>query len=214
METIKTSASSSKTSSTITLKDDLKGLTTSQKEELAAQIGELLVEQILESVAVSKSPVTGDSFARLSKDYADKKKSETGSSAPNLDLTGSMLTSLDYKISGDKLELGVFGEDAGKADGHNNFSGKSKLPTRQFLPKSGESFDKSIVSLVSDTIDQYKADNMSFKSKELKQVETKSDLYELLKDKLGDKSRSELKKLVLSSELSAELDAFDLLDLL
>jgi hypothetical protein len=165
-------------------------------------------------VADSKSPVDGSSFQALSKDYGDKKQTETGSRKPNLDLTGEMLNSLDYKIVGDKLEIGVYGEDAPKADGHNNFSGKSKLPKRQFLPESGQAFDDSIKSLIADTVEQYKADNLELKAKDLKQVETKSDLYDLLKEYLGDYERARLKELVLSSELAAQLDEYDLLGLL
>ena len=37
-------------------------------------------------------------------------------------------------------------EEQGKADGHNNFSGESKLPTRQFIPKDNQSFRPDIKS--------------------------------------------------------------------
>lgn len=214
METTKTTVSKSKTASTLNLSEDIRGLDRSQKDELLSQIGELLVEQILSSVADSKSPVNGNSFAPLSKDYATIKKAETGSSKPNLDLTGSMLQSLDFNVSGNNIEIGVFGEDAGKADGHNNFSGSSKLPTRQFLPDTGEEFDKSIMSLISDTVDQYKADNLQLDPKELETIESKAELYNYLSDVLGDLTMSELKDLVLSSEMAVTLEEFNLLDLL
>ncbi len=211
---MKTTATSNKTTSTISLKNELLGFTKDQKEEVLSEIGELLVVKVLESVADSRSPIDGSSFARLSDEYAKKKKAEPGSDKPNLDLTGSMLTSLDFKIVNDKIELGVYGEDAGKADGHNNFSGKSKLPKRQFLPDKGEAFENSIMSLISDTIEQYRADNSTFNPKVLDTIESKDDLYNYLSEVLGDFERKKLKSLVLSSELSTSLDEFGLLDLL
>lgn len=173
-----------------------------------------MIEQTLSYVAESKSPVDGSSFKKLSKEYGAIKKAETGSDDPNLDLTGSMLTSLEFKVSGDKIELGVYGSDAGKADGHNNFSGKSKLPRRQFLPDKGEAFESSIMQLVSDTVAAYKADNATLKPKQLEAIDSKAGLYDYLQEVLGDYSRAELKRLVLSSELSVALDEFDLLGLL
>lgn len=219
---MKTTATSNKTTSTISLKNELLGLSKDQKDEVLSEIGELLVVKVLESVADSRSPIDGKKFEPLKKpdkdgkggEYRAFKLKETGSDNPNLDLTGDMLTSLDFKIVNDKIELGVYGEDAGKADGHNNFSGKSKLPKRQFLPDKGEAFEDSIMSLISDTIDQYKADNATLSSKELKTIETKEDLYKYLAEVLGDYERSKLKSMVLSSELSVSLDDFDLLDLL
>ena len=151
----------------------------------------------------------------LSKDYAKKKKEETGSSSANLDLTGSMLNALDFKVKNDAIEIGVYGkEDAGKADGHNNFSGASKLPTRQFLPKENQSFDDPIKKLIQEHIDTYKADNIELDSKELKQVETKADLYSYLKDEFDGMSDGEIKDLILRTDLAATLDKYDLLDLL
>ena len=214
MKIIKTEATDSKTASLIDLGDELNGLTKAQKKEVLTDIGELLVGQILEACADSKSPVTGRAFHKLSKEYAKKKQAEVGSKDPNLDLNGEMLDALDFKIVGDKIDLGVFGSDAPKADGHNNFSGKSKLPERRFLPGEGQGFTSDIDELISDTIKAYRADNLSLDDSKLKVIESKADLYEYLRSVIGDFSRAEIRGLVLQSELAAELDAFDLLDLL
>lgn len=214
MESIKTQVNSNQTTSTLDFKDDLKGLSKKQKEEVLSEIGDVIVTKILESCADAKSPITGKAFHKLSDNYKEKKKEETGSTAPNLDLTGSMLSSLEFKIKKDKLEIGVYGEDAPKADGHNNFSGQSKLPTRQFLPKRGQSFDSDIEKIISETIEQYKADNLTLDDRKLSKIETKKELYDYLKQTLGDYERSRLKELALSSELSVALDKFNLLDLL
>lgn len=215
MKTIKTIASSNKTASVIDFSDQLEGLSRDQKSEVLDIIGETLVDQILLSCADETSPIDGNgSFKRLSKKYAEKKLAETGSDDANLDLNGEMLNALEYSVRGDKLELGVFGSDAPKADGHNNFSGKSKLPTRQFLPKEGQEFSSGIQSLIDDTINTYVADNTTLDKKKLDSVNSKADLYNLLKEEFGDLARSELKSLVLRSELAIELQNADLLDYL
>jgi hypothetical protein len=125
-----------------------------------------------------------------------------------------MLNSLDYKVQGEKIELGIFGEDAPKADGHNNFSGKSSLPQRRFLPGEGQEFKSDIKRLVKETVESYKADNVRVTKEDLKEIESKKDLYDYLKDQIGDLPRKRLAELVLQSELAAELDDADLLDLL
>lgn len=202
--------------SVIDLKDELKGIPKSDRKELKARIGELLVEQILESVADAKTPIQGGEYKRtLSKEYGKFKQEENGNNKANLDLTGEMLSSLDYKIEGNKIKLGIFDSvEAPKADGHNNFSGESKLPTRQFLPKEGQEFKSDIRSLLNETVAAYKADIAP--EDKLSQVESKSDLYEFLKDYIGsDFTRAELKSIALGSKKLTEiLDDNDLLDLL
>lgn len=214
MEVKKTVANSNKTASTIDFSEEISALKKEQRLELLEQIGELLVEEVLSSVADSRSPIDGSAFDGLSKNYKKKKLDETGSSSPNLDLTGSMLSSLDFNVSGNSIEIGVYGKDAPKADGHNNFSGKSKLPTRQFLPEENQTFTNKINSLIDETIKDYIADNAEIDEKKLEKVESKADLYELLKDEFGDYSNKELKAMVMRSELASVLDDFDLLDYL
>lgn len=214
MKTIKTIASQNKTASVLDFSDDLSGLSKAEKTEVLEIIGETIIDQILLSCADETSPVDGRQFKPLSRKYAILKKAETGSTDANLDLNGEMLNALDYNVSGSKIEIGVFGSDAPKADGHNNFSGKSKIPTRQFLPREGQDFTSHINSIVEDTINTYIADNTSFDKDKLDAVNSKSDLYELLKSEFGDLPRSELKSLVLRSELAIELQDADLLDYL
>ena len=215
MKAISTTANKNKTASKIDLSDSLEGLNKAQQREVMDQIGELLVTQVLEYVADSKSPIDGSAFVALSKDYAEKKQEETGSSAPNLDLTGDMLSNLDYKITGDTIELGVYGDEAGKADGHNNFSGESKLPTRQFLPKAGESFDDSIVDIINEAIDMYKAENLDILDESvLKEINNSEELYNYLENEFDMTSKKKIKELILSTEMATTLDKYDLLDFL
>lgn len=184
---------------------------------LLNDIGEALVEQTLSYVADAKSPIDGlGKFKGLSKDYKKLKLEETGSGDANLDLTGSMISSIDYKVIGDKLEIGVYGQDAAKADGHNQFSNgtKSNLPLRRFLPAEGQEYTSQIKNIIDDTIRFYKAENLNVTEKKLSEIETKSELYDFLRLEIGDYSRAKLKQAVLNSELSAMLDDLDMLDLL
>jgi len=214
MKTLKAEATETKTASTLEFKDELKGLTRAQRQEVLDQIGELLVEQILDYVGDQKSPVTGSAFKPLSLEYAKRKKEEVGNTRANLDLFGDMLSAVDYKIREDKIEIGVFGSEAPKADGHNNISGDSKIPTRRFIPSQGQDFTAEIKGLIKETVDQYKAENLRLKKKDLKDIQNTDELYRYLKGELGDMSRASLKQLVLSSELAVSLDEFDLLELL
>lgn len=177
------------------------------------EIGEAILERTLSSIAESKSPVSGyGNFKSLSKDYREFKQDEVGSRAPDLAFSGDMISSLDFKTDQDALVIGVFGLDAPKADGHNNLSGKSRLPTRRFIPDEGESYKSDITKLVDDIIRFYKAENQSEIADDLEGVETKSELYDVLEKYIGDYSRAKLKQTVLGSGLAAILEEYDLLD--
>jgi hypothetical protein len=216
MKVTGTKVTKSEIASIIDLKDELKGVPRSDREELKERIGELLVEQTLESLADAKSPVDGAPYkSSLSKAYGEFKQDENGNRKANLDLTGDMISALDFKIEGDKIKIGIFDPmEAPKADGHNNFSGDSKLPARQFLPKKGEEYKSEIAQLIRDTIADYKADII--KDSDLSKIESKSDLYDFLSEYVGaDLTRRQLKDIALGSKKLTELlDDNDLLDLL
>lgn len=217
METKKTKVSSNEIYSVIDLSDELDGLSEADKKQLREEIGEILVEEILASVADRNTPIQGaPAFKKLSKEYKKFKLEETGSGEPNLDLTGDLISSIDYKVEGNSLKLGVFDpENAGKADGHNNFSGKSNLPERRFLPKEGETFKKSIRDLIAETVENYKADAAELDEKKLDKIESKTELYKYLKDELGIESRAAINRAVLGSkQLVKLLDEYDLLDMI
>lgn len=216
MKTTETKATSSSTSSIIDISEELKGIPKSERKNVANEIGELLVEEILSSLASVETPISGGKYkTRLSKEYAKKKQEETGSTDANLDLSGSMISALDYKVSGSTIEIGVFGREAPKADGHNNFSGESRLPTRQFLPNKGQSFKADILDLVKETVNNYKAESAELDAKKLEEIETKKELFDYLKSELGIESTSAMKSAVLGSTSLIELlDEYDLLDLI
>lgn len=111
-------------------------------------IQDFLKESILLDVAESRSPVTGRGFKGLDKDYKAFKEDEGGTPVANLELTGELMDSLIVRASKKSgyLVVTVTDDQMGKADGHNNHSGESKLPRRPFIPDfdKGETFRPSI----------------------------------------------------------------------
>ena len=216
IKVISDNISSSEISSEIKL--DLSDIPKSQRDDVKDQVGNFLLEQVLQTVGSKSSPIQGKDWPKLSKEYAKEKKAEGYDPVPNLEATGAMLGSLEFKMTPDGIKLGIFGdkEEVAKADGHNNFSGESKIPTRQFLPKSGENFDTDITKQIENIILDAKASAADVAKSDFKDVETKKDLYDKLGELIGDAlSRTELKYIVLrSEEISGILDELGLLELL
>lgn len=216
MKTIKAEASASRTGSVLDLSEELAGLTKAQKKELLDQVGELLVDQTLQSLADQRSPLSGyGKFKKLSDHYAEFKKEVTGSTDANLDLHGDMIRDLDFRILNEnQIQIAVYGDSAAKADGHNNISGDSSLPLRRFLPDEGESYNNTIKALVKELVTSYRADNLDASSKELKEVTSSAELYAILKKSFPSSTKSQIRESVMGSEFAEKLDRFDLLGLL
>jgi len=152
-------------------------------------------------VASKTSPVTGEKFQTLSKEYKKTKQANGLNGVADLQFSGDMLDSLDFNVTKTGIEIGVFGVDAPKADGHNNLSGDSKLPTRQFIPAEGEGF----VSSIEREVDRIIADAVSKDSKPdlstLGLIESKAELYAYITPLFGLASRSEVRLAVLRSDV-------------
>ncbi len=120
------------------------------------EAGEYIVSEIKRSLAQGKSPVEGlKKFKILSKDYADDEKG--GNRQPNLNLDGDMIASIDFKKTDTGIRVGIFdSNEVDKADGHNNFSGKSKLPQRRFIPDESQTFDDKIMNEVKSMANEFK----------------------------------------------------------
>lgn len=131
---------------------------TTSQEKAKQDVGEFVRNEILRFVSSGKSPVAGrGAFDRLNKQYADDKKG--GNRTPNLELEGDLLDSLEFTTTSTGIEVGIFdSNEAPKADGHNNFSGLSKLPTRRFIPDAAESFNGRIMTGVNQILDRYRED--------------------------------------------------------
>lgn len=176
-------------------------------------MGEYLVEQILSNVGDQKSPIDGSKFQALSKDYKKIKKSDGAGDKPNLENSGKMLRALDYKVTEDGLKLGVFGKEAPIADGHNNLSGDSLIPERRFLPDKGETFKKDINKGIESIIAEAVAGDLMIPKRDLRDVGSKEELYNVLRGTFGALSKTEIKTAVLlSTEWYDALDDLDLLE--
>lgn len=136
---------------------DLKKPRGANKKAILRECGDLVHESVLDYVGGQNSPVQGyGRFKGLSKKYK-KQKSKIASPVPNLELEGDLLDSLKVPVRGDKLVLKVSPSQNDKADGHCNFSGKSKLPLRRFIPnrKDDETFKQPIVNKMRRIIKSY-----------------------------------------------------------
>jgi hypothetical protein len=110
-----------------------------------------------------------------------------------------MLDSLDFRVTDEGIEFGVFGSAAPRADGHNNLSGESRIPTRQFIPKEGEGFISSIEKEVARIIADATAVDPELATDFLEQVESPSELYTILGAAFNLDSRTEIRAAVLRS---------------
>lgn len=216
MKVIKTTTDTGETSVTLDLFEG-RSLPKKVKAEIQDQVGNYLVEQTLISMGEKKSPIAGEgSYKPLSKDYKKKKIEIVGSGNADLEFDGLMKDELTFVPTENGIEIGVYGERAGAADGHNNLSGNSSLPTRRFLPDKGQSYKKDTVREVERIIADVVAENTTFKKSDFKNIETKKELYDKLKTIFGSNmSRSELNIAVFrNEELTNLFKQLDLMDLL
>lgn len=129
------------------------------KQATLNKIAKFITNSVKDNNAGAKSSVKGQvKFAKLSTEYAKAQKG--GNRTANLKLKGDYEKSLNtHKLQGNKLRT-TFGEDQqGKADGHNNFSGNSPLPTRQSIPdaKDGQTWKRSMVDGMREIIRKAKS---------------------------------------------------------
>lgn len=141
-----------------TIKLNLTGIKRTDRKEAIEDAKEALLTGVLDYVSSGTSPVSGHGkFKALSKEYKKIKAKISGSKKPNLELYGDMLDALEVVDKGNRLTIGVFNEEeAKKADGHNNFSGKSKLPLRRFIPTEKENFKQDIIRVIDEVLDEYR----------------------------------------------------------
>lgn len=197
MKVIKTTADWSKdgsgeTSSSLDLFGGRK-LPTAVKDRIRDEVGTYLVEQTQVALSEKKSPVSGETIPALqSKEYKALKKREVGNTSADLEFSGTMKDEITFKPTKDGIKLGVFGERAGAADGHNNFSGQSSLPKRRFLPATGQKFKSEIERTVDQIVADIVSEEMSFKESDFKDVTTKKELIQVLGQKFSNQSSAEI----------------------
>lgn len=159
---------------------DLSNVPVNQRSAAKEDVGNFVKEEILRSLSTGNSPVAGEQFKKLSKQYADEFKG--GNQTPNLELEGDLLDALKFEEKASGIEIGIFpGKEVPKADGHNNFSGDSKLPKRRFIPEENQTFKKKIMNGVNAIIREYETEpggiEPTFRSIfDVEQSETRTDI--------------------------------------
>lgn len=159
------------------LKFDLSTVPRHKRIDVRNEIGKTIVNEILRFTKGGKSPVSGESFKKLSINYADDKKG--GNRTPNLRLSRDMTKAIEFKTKGINLEVGIFKSgEKGKADGHNNFSGLSSLPKRRFIPQDDQNFKRDINTKINKIINEHKISKPIVKIKKDRE-DKKKDLIEI-----------------------------------
>ncbi len=121
-------------------------------------IAEFVEGETLNYIAEGKSPVSGGAWKRtLSKEYKERKVAQGGSNFANMELDGDLLDGYQVKRKGDKIVAGWEGSEAPKADGHNNFSGKSELPPRESVPneKKNQTYKRDILRGIKQIAEEF-----------------------------------------------------------
>lgn len=188
----------------------------SAKDKIKQAVGEYLVEQTLLFVGDAKSPIAGEGWKRsLNPEYKKEKVADGGTGFANLEASGSMLQSFEFETTSDGIKIGIFGSEAEKADGHNNFSGDSELPQRRFLPDEGQLYKAAIERGVDEIINEILSEDADLSKEDLEVVETTEELYSILSSSTGISSRADIRSAVLgNTRLRDMLEELDLLDLL
>lgn len=212
----KTEGSESKTAASIDFLSDLERVPDDIKAKIKQDVGDFLVESILTAVSKAKSPVAGESWPALSKEYKAKKEDEGAAPKANMEEHGDMLNSLTFRETPNGIEIGFFDDQAWKADGHLKFSGKENhTPKRRFIPAEGQNFTADIQVEIDKIIADNLADAETFKRGDFSGVDTTSALYEVLRRAFGDMSVHEIRAAVTRSPyLTQLLDDLDLMELL
>ena len=163
------------------------------KERIRDEVGTYLVEQTQIALAERKSPVSGEAIRALtSKSYKEFKKREVGNTNADLEFSGQMKDEIDFRPTAEGIKIGVFGDRAGAADGHNNFSGRSQLPKRRFLPAENQVYKQEIQKTVKQIVTDIVTEEMAFTKDDFKNVTTKKELVQVLSTKMGAMSTSEM----------------------
>ena len=141
--------------------EELTGFDFSTRPDLAIFVGQAVIDRILDRTMNDNKDVYGKSFASYSSSY---KKSDTfvafgKSSKVDMELTGGMLSSIDFDVNGSVLD--IFFDDDEEADkayghitgmeGHKTLSGKT--PKREFFGISGDEFMEKIFPLIESDLD-------------------------------------------------------------
>lgn len=124
-----TKITKSEISQTIDLSEEL-GVDVSSQPRLVQEIGQALLERMIERTVDENKDINGRKFPKYSKSYQESDEFEFYNKDPsdiNLELTGAMIESLDFEQSGSKVTFDIESGQTGKAYGH--ISGFEGHPT-------------------------------------------------------------------------------------
>lgn len=135
----------------------LEGINIKQQDkgEALEQIGDFVLDQVLEAVSEGRSPVKFQRWKKeLTEDYASRKSEVSSEGIANMELFGDMLDAVKVRIfDRNKLALEITGKQAEKADGHNKLTGRTNktLQTkRRFIPGAKQTFKGDIMQGIRD----------------------------------------------------------------
>lgn len=212
MRVTRTRVSDNEISSEIDILDGV-NVDAETRRAIKADVAEFLVDSILGDVSEARSPVTGRGFAPLSADYRRFKQQAGRGTSPNLEFSGDMLDQLGDEGAGrNSIRIGVFGDTAQQADGHNNFSGKSSLPTRRFLPERGQNFTKEIRDGVDSIISDHVVRSRRIPQTRLRAVGSRTALNRLIRELFPAITLNQAKDAILADDdLTSLFEAANLL---
>lgn len=128
----------------------------SRRSEALRDVADFVHESVLSNCGAGRTSVAAGAWKRgLSKEYKKRKAEESSVGFANMELHGDMLDALEVAIKRGRLTLQIEGDQAPKADGHNNHSGDSALPLRQFIPRKDETLTREIWRGVRDILEEY-----------------------------------------------------------
>ena len=149
---------------------DLSNVPDNQKAEVKRRVSNYLQNEMLLDIGSGKSPVEGERWRLLKKDYAEEVHG--GRRLPILEVEGDMLDALRAKpLAGDKIEVGIRGAQAPKADGHNQISDEAKnwaaatnrtQYKRRFIPDEAQNFTSKYDTGIERIVGQYRERSEAF----------------------------------------------------
>lgn len=126
------------------IKLDLSKVPQNRRRLVKDEIGEFVVNQVLQHASRGSSPVKGEgSFKSLTKEYAKAEKG--GRRLANLELEGDLLNAYGFRRSRNGVITGIMSaKERPKADGHNHLTPESERsvnPKRRIVPASDQKFN-------------------------------------------------------------------------
>ena len=140
-----------------TLKLNLADISQDHQKAAKQEVGDYLINETIRYVERGISPVAGEApWEKLDKEYA--KEEHAGNRTPTLNATGRLREALQFRTTEQGIEIGIMHKSQkAKADGHNNFSGKSHLPRRRFIPSSRQDYKSEIMAGVDRILNAYRS---------------------------------------------------------